>query len=61
MHNLNLLDSTAEDPTMFFINEFTGMIEADPQLEEEIGKYTFVIEACVSVQYGMETICANSA
>ena len=45
---------------MFFINDFTGMIEADPQLEEEVGKYVFNIESCVSVQYGMEAICAVS-
>ena len=59
-HQLKLVDTNAETPALFFINEFTGMIEVDPQMEEEVGRYSFAIEACVSVQLGLELICATS-
>ena len=59
-HQLKLIDTNAEIPAQFFINEFTSMIEVDPQMEEEVGRYTFVIEACVPVQMGLDQICASS-
>lgn len=59
-YQLDLISTDAEMPAIFFINQFTKMIEVDPQMEEEVGRYTFVIKACVQVQF-VDQICVSSA
>ena len=37
------------------------MIEVDPQSIENVGLYTFEIEACVEIQFGVQYNCASSS
>lgn len=60
-HQIRLVSTTAIIPADFTINDGSQMIEVDPQLIENVGIYTFVIEACVEIQFGEQYNCAESS
>ena len=59
-HRIVLIKTTAIFPAVFTINNFSKRIESNPSYVDEVGVYTFVIESCVSVQFGKQYNCANS-
>jgi len=48
-HRIVLIKTTAVFPAVFTINDFSKRIESNPTYVDEVGLYTFVIEACVPV------------